>query len=540
MSHAYKKILVSWVARSNDPYEWDAKNARVPVNEANHPIYGPTLTLLLDQQSEYQDIRKAFFFYRTASDAEALNGIRSVLKKQRPNFQFEALPWEGNDPTDHKALFNYMQPELKRIREHHPDDELVINVSPGTPAMHTVWVLLAEVGYIRQPVTLVQCHRSRERNGCPPVERISIGVENYFKQYQDTMSCLNEQSDSTVSWNPLDFRSEKLKALEREARRFAKVKTPVLILGERGTGKSTWAVWIRSNSPYRRLKKNWVGVACGQFTSDLMRSELFGHVKGAFTGAEKDKTGLLKRMDNDTLFLDEIGSLSLASQPRLLRVLETGEYRRLGDPHPHSAQFRLVSASCINPIDLAAKNKFRSDLVYRIADLVIEIPPLRHRAEDIPLLANRFIEKYSAIHGKKLNGFTDKAMRAILAYPWPGNIRELLNMVERGVILAPNGTRIEQEQMFSSSSTDPAMEFGLDSNGSLGVGHGETGKDVYDEVLNGRMTLNQAEAMLIEAAVKKANGNLSAAARVLGLTRPQLAYRLGRLHDNGSEIGGQG
>jgi len=201
---------------------------------------------------------------------------------------------------------------------------------------------------------------------------------------------------------------------------------------------------------------------------------------------------------------------------------------------------RLVAATNVDLKQLVKEGKFRSDLYYRLNAFQINIPPLRERKEDIPLLANRFIEKYSAIHGKKLNGFTDKAMRAILAYPWPGNIRELLNMVERGVILAPNGTRIEQEQMFSSSSTDPAMEFGLDSNGSLGVGHGETGKDVYDEVLNGRMTLNQAEAMLIEAAVKKANGNLSAAARVLGLTRPQLAYRLGRLHDNGSEIGGQG
>jgi len=131
-------------------------------------------------------------------------------------------------------------------------------------------------------------------------------------------------------------------------------------------------------------------------------------------------------------------------------------------------------------------------------------------------------------------------MRAILAYPWPGNIRELLNMVERGVILAPNGTRIELEQMFSAGAHDPGLEFGLDSNGVLGVDRGEPGKDLYDEVLNGGMTLDQAEAKLIEAAVKKANGNLSAAARVLGLTRPQLAYRLGRLHESGSETDGRG
>lgn len=435
MSHAYKKILVSWVARSNDPYEWDAKNARVPVNEANHPIYGPTLTLLLDQQSEYQDIRKAFFFYRTASDAEALNGIRSVLKKQRPNFQFEALPWEGNDPTDHKALFNYMQPELKRIREHHPDDELVINVSPGTPAMHTVWVLLAEVGYIRQPVTLVQCHRSRERNGRPPVERISIGVENYFKQYQDTMSCLNEQSDSTVSWNPLDFRSEKLKALEREARRFAKVKTPVLILGERGTGKSTWAVWIRSNSPYRRLKKNWVGVACGQFTSDLMRSELFGHVKGAFTGAEKDKTGLLKRMDNDTLFLDEIGDIDADTQRLLIKALEEKEFQPLGSEHSEKSDFRLITATN-RPLECLYKEIHR-DFFDRISPLILTIPPLRETPEDIPWIWRDVYAHAQSLAGvdrsKAVFSKVDHAgiVRYLQCHSLPGNYRDLYRVAYR-------------------------------------------------------------------------------------------------------------
>ncbi|MDK9719196.1 MAG: hypothetical protein OEL57_15025 [Trichlorobacter sp.] len=241
------KVLVTWVARSNDPYEWDAKSAKVALDDSGQCVYGPTLTLLLDQQLPYQDIRKAYFFYRSASDTDALKGIRTILKSKLPAFHVEECPWNGNDPTDHKALFKHLQPELKKIREKHPDDELIINVSPGTPAMHTVWVLLAEVGYISHPLTLVQCRRWRDRKeGQPPVEKISIGIENYFKQYQDTISRLNTRSDEEVTWDPTNFRSEKLISLDREARRYAKIKTPILILGERGTGKSTWATWIQS------------------------------------------------------------------------------------------------------------------------------------------------------------------------------------------------------------------------------------------------------------------------------------------------------
>jgi transcriptional regulator with GAF, ATPase, and Fis domain len=186
---------------------------------------------------------------------------------------------------------------------------------------------------------------------------------------------------------------------------------------------------------------------------------------------------------------------------------------------------------------LVKEGKFRSDLYYRLNAFQINIPPVRERREDVLPLAKRFLEKYSAVRGKKLLGFTDKAKRALLAYPWPGNIREMQNVVERGVILAPSGTRIELEQMFSASSGDHALEFGLNDNGGLGLDRPEPGKDndLYESVLNGSMTLDQAEATLIEAAVKKAGGNLSAAARVLGLTRPQLAYRLARLHTSEPE-----
>jgi len=191
---------------------------------------------------------------------------------------------------------------------------------------------------------------------------------------------------------------------------------------------------------------------------------------------------------------------------------------------------RLVAATQTDLPQLVKEGRFRSDLYYRLNAYEIRIPPLRERKEDVSPLAKRFLERYSAIHGKKLRGFTDKAKRALLTYAWPGNIRELQNMVERGVILAPSGTRIEVEHLFTCSN-GRAPEFGLDMNGRLEPNRWDAGKSLCEAVFNGLVTLDQVEAMLLETAVDKARGNLSSAARMLGLTRPQIAYRLKRLHE---------
>ena len=302
----------------------------------------------------------------------------------------------------------------------------------------------------------------------------------------------------------------------------------VLLLGETGVGKEVFARALHEMGI--RRGESFIALNCAAIPHDLLESELFGVEKGAYTGALASRPGRFERANGGTLFLDEIGDLPLAAQAKLLRVLQEGEIERLGDDKVRKVNVRLVAATNVDLRLLVKEGKFRSDLYYRLNAFQINIPPLRERSGDILLLAERFMEKYSAIQGKKLRGFTDKAKRALLAYPWPGNIRELLNMVERGVILAPAGTRIELEQMFSASSDDHALEFGLDGNGGLGIDRPAPGKDLYEEVVNGTMTLEQAETTLIEAVVKKANGNLSAAARGLGLTRPQLAYRLGRRH----------
>ena len=312
--------------------------------------------------------------------------------------------------------------------------------------------------------------------------------------------------------------------------RAAASQITVLLLGETGVGKEMFARALHELG--RRRDKPFVAVNCAAIPNDLLEAELFGVERGAYTGALTAREGRFERADSGTLFLDEVGDLPFAAQSKLLRVLQEGEIERVGDHRTRRVDVRIVAATNAELQQRVKDGHFRADLYYRLNPFQIRIPPLRERMEDISLLAKRFLEKHSAIHAKKLRGFTDKAKRALLSYAWPGNIRELQNMVERGVILAQSGTRVEVDQLFTSPVLGlPDSEFRLGLDGSLDDQPWEAGKELCEAVLNGVVTLGQIEAMLIESAVDKAHGNLSAASRMLGLTRPQLAYRLKQLHE---------
>jgi len=302
----------------------------------------------------------------------------------------------------------------------------------------------------------------------------------------------------------------------------------VLLLGETGVGKELFARALHEKGP--RRAEPFLAVNCAAIPLELMEAELFGVEKGAFTGALSPRPGRFERAHGGTLFLDEIGDLPLPAQAKLLRVLQDGELERLGDQRTRKVNVRLVAATHVDLKQQVHDGRFRSDLYYRLNAFQIRIPPLRERKEDVSLLAKACLQKYSVTHGKRLRGFTDKAKRTLLAYSWPGNIRELQNIIERGVILAPSGGRIEVDHLFSSSGDDRPRDFRLDPNGDLGAGVPESGRQLCEAVLNGVMTLDEVEAMLLEAAVDRARGNLSSASRMLGLTRPQLAYRMKRLH----------
>lgn len=220
--------------------------------------------------------------------------------------------------------------------------------------------------------------------------------------------------------------------MQEQVSRLAPLHKPVLIIGERGTGKELIAARLHYLSP--RWDETFLKSNCAAFSETLLESQLFGHEAGAFTGATKQQKGLFERADNGTLFLDEIANSSMPVQEKILRVTEYGELERLGGHHPLTVNVRIVAAANVDLPELAAKGKFRQDLLDRLAFDVITLPPLRERQEDIPVLAQHFaINMIQELGRDYFPGFSKPAMNALLEYPWPGNIRELKNVVERCV-----------------------------------------------------------------------------------------------------------
>jgi two-component system NtrC family response regulator len=218
-----------------------------------------------------------------------------------------------------------------------------------------------------------------------------------------------------------------------QIRKAAPTESTVLVLGESGTGKELFARAIHTHS----LRSDWpfIPVDCSTFSSSLLESELFGHVKGAFTGAHASKAGIFEMARGGTLFLDEIASLGPGTQSKLLRVLESREYRPVGAERARKADIRIIAASNQDLQGLVADGKFRQDLYYRLNVLPLYIPPLRRRKDDIPRLLYHFLKLYRRKTGKRIDGFSDEALKVLMDYKWPGNVRQLKNVVERLVVM---------------------------------------------------------------------------------------------------------
>jgi NtrC-family two-component system response regulator AlgB len=239
-----------------------------------------------------------------------------------------------------------------------------------------------------------------------------------------------------------DFNTQEplIQKLFETATKAAASAATLLLLGESGTGKSVLARALHRTSP--RRDNAFVTVACPSLSRELLESELFGHIRGAFTGAVGETWGKVKAAEGGTLFLDEIGELPLEIQPKLLRLLQEREYERVGDPKPRKANVRVIAATNRRLEDLVKEGKFREDLYYRLNVITIELPPLRQRALDLPNLARQHLQMFARQSTRPIKDFTSAAMTAIQRYPWPGNLRELRNVIERAVILA-TGEKID-------------------------------------------------------------------------------------------------
>ncbi|WP_317930681.1 sigma-54-dependent Fis family transcriptional regulator [Halioxenophilus sp. WMMB6] len=307
--------------------------------------------------------------------------------------------------------------------------------------------------------------------------------------------------------------------------RAAKAPISVLILGETGVGKEVFARWLHDNSD--RNNEPFVAINCGAIPSELIEAELFGVSRGAFTGAQESRPGKFERADGGTLFLDELGELSLAAQVKLLRVLQTGEIERLGDNKIRTVNVRLVAATNVDLNKLIDEGKFRSDLYYRLSAYPVEIPPLRERASDIKLLIKAMIEKYAPVYDKKVCGVTDEAIAELTQYDWPGNVRQLENVIERAILLLPENGWIGIEQLKIQSARK--MLANVKTDGAVSEDHFESVEVRYDQLPDDQLNLKQHEDKLLKIALKRANGNVSEAARLLGLSRRQVAYKMSKL-----------
>ncbi|MGP9831805.1 sigma 54-interacting transcriptional regulator [Marinobacter sp. NSM] len=306
----------------------------------------------------------------------------------------------------------------------------------------------------------------------------------------------------------------------------AQGKVSVLLLGETGVGKEVIAKSVHLRS--ERADAPFIAVNCAAIPPDLIEAELFGVEKGAYTGANQAREGRFERAHGGTIFLDEVVELTPRAQATLLRVLQEGELERVGDNRTRKVNVRVIAATNESLEQAVEEGRFRADLFYRLNVFPVQIPALRDRLEDLPLLAGHFLEKFHAQYEKRTLGLSDKALSLCMSYHWPGNIRELENVIERGVILTDNNETISQDALFvTPPATDKQPGERIDEEGNMRSGPPEGGTGSWsDTILGSGISLDEVEETLMRQAMEQANQNVSKAARLLGLTRPALAYRL--------------
>jgi two-component system response regulator HupR/HoxA len=337
-----------------------------------------------------------------------------------------------------------------------------------------------------------------------------IGFHQEISKRENHIHELSSQVGEKYRYHSMIGKSKKMQQIYALLEKISTSESSVLIQGENGTGKELVAKALHYYSA--RKDKMFLAVNCSAFNENLLDSELFGHVKGAFTGAVKDKKGLFEASHEGTLFLDEIGDTSLSMQVKLLRVLQEGTYLPVGATAPKKVDVRIVAATNKNLKEMMAKGEFREDLYYRINVINIGLPTLKERQEDIPLLMEYFLKKRCEEAGKPLKSFSKKCLEKILDYPWPGNVRELENEVERLFVLSGEDKVMGPENLSPrildwGASTEPAFK-GVNTDGTL--------KDA----------LEQLEILMISEGLKRCNFNKSKLAKELDVSRASLIMKV--------------
>lgn len=428
-------VLLSWIAQANDPFN-RPRDAEEPQTD------GPTLTLLFDPTSPYAGrVGDVVLLYRdhgddTAKERAALDATVAEIRDRAPDIVVHRAAWKNADPTNHDEIYKFLRGKVPEIRSRFSGRELVVHISPGTGSMATIWVLMGSTGLIDPPFRLVKSYRPNERKGGASVVPIEIELDTFYKAYARSRPAETSASESGSIWDPRKLRGETMTRLFTDARRYAQVNVPVLLLGERGTGKSTLASWIRIHSNFRKpeLDQRWPAVACGQFDANTMRAELLGYVKGAYTDAKRDQDGKLKIADGDTLFLDEIGDVSRDVQRLLIKALEEKRFHPLGANEPVESRFRLLSATNLD--DATLRERLDPDFLDRISMVTLRVPALREIPEELEWLwPSVFAEASVRVGATRVPELSptlnEQIVEKLRGHPLRGNLRDLYRIAYR-------------------------------------------------------------------------------------------------------------
>jgi two-component system response regulator HydG len=441
------------------------------------------LLIVDDERTQREMLRsilemQGFQVFAAADGHEALN----ILDKHRADIVISDLKMPQMSGLE---LF-------ARIREKHPEIIFMIMTGHGTIENAVEAVKQGIYTYITKPIDTDDL-----------IHHIQLAHQAYNLKRENV--ALKQEVSAVRASKEIVGSSKEMKTLMEQVAMVAKSDATILIRGESGTGKELIANAIHFNS--NRHDGPFVKVNCGAIPETLLEDELFGHEKGAFTTALNRRRGRFELAHKGTIFLDEIGDMAPQLQVKILRVLQEREFERIGGSEIITVDVRLIAATHTNLEEMVREGKFREDLYYRINVVPLEIPPIRKRRDDILLLANYFLEMYSAKNNRKFKGLTRKAQETMLQYAWPGNVREIENTIERAVVMG-QGEYIDESDLLLTLK-------GVHLNAQA----------VFDKLLDENIPLETVEKELLSRSLDRANGNRSLAARNLGLSRRTLQYR---------------
>lgn len=441
--------------------------------------------LIVEDEPAQREILRDFLAKAGHRVFEAQGGEEAVdlVRRRNPDLALIDFRMPGQNGLEVIA-------ELKRLD---PELDVILVTAYGTIQMAVNAMKAGALDYITKPIDLEELLLVIKR-AC---ERRTLVRENEILRHQ-----LREKS---ITQDQIIFKSPKMGELINLAGRVAASNASVLIHGESGTGKELIARLIHTLS--LRARNPLITVNCGALSESIIESELFGHEKGAFTGAHQKRGGRFEQADGGTLFLDEVGELSPAIQVKLLRFLQEGEFQRVGGNQTLRSDVRVISATHRDLEDDVQKGRFRGDLLYRLKVIPLELPPLRERREDIPVLVDCFLKKYALGNRKRIDGVSREAMDLLKHYAYPGNVRELENIVERAVVITRDTHITTRDLPFK-----PEQPLSLPQPG--------TRNNTLKE------TLEALERRLVQEALKAAAGHQTRAADTLGISERMLRYKL--------------